>query len=613
METHTSSSIRSIIAAFALLVGGFVCIQAMRLVWAYSPLLVIAGGAVTVVIARFAFKLWRARLRRTLPAARGLLLGKVDLRRLAKGQSFFLPWDSLLQHVLVAGPTGLGKSTSAIRPLMRELGGSQVGVFYMDGKGAPLKDMREYFDAVFDPSNPTRSARWNPLAGGRPEFAGHRFAEAIYSDVGDGGADRFYIDRGKLAVRHAVIAIAYTGYRGERTRGLRKKVKNELMRLGFSEEEATGYVNESVAKAHRQLFYLPHRRDSSRAGFEAGFRRNSRAPASAPRYEPPFGGGHVISRITPTIADVYRCLFDEASLVSLARHAFQAAEDNAIIATSAAFLTQLSRANNEWRERLLANVEMRLTPFLMPPFDTLCMDDDMRIGEVTNGRKIALLLPQGGDIGGTSESLGQVALALYQSSVLSPRQLRADANYSVAVLDEFPAFLTPNFTKFLAQAREHKAAAVMAVQNISQLRAAGHADDILANASSVIVTSGQVQSDAEYWSKTFGEEEREVQTTRKAKRVSGGFAVDKTVDRTIRTERRPTWSTDEIMFMAPYHMLVRVRLGQKTFRPYLVNAKLDADKQPSFAHKLAGSAWRAAGKVSRVVLNIERTENAKAG
>lgn len=162
---------------------------------------------------------WKdARAARSEPEGPGLIIGttKGDWR-LARRRPFYVPWPSLLQHVLICGPTGRGKTFTFITPVLdANAARPGTGVFYLDGKGDRI-DQRDgdqpgvAFDHVFCPADPAGSACWNPLAGTDPVQAARDFAAALYPEAAQASAN-FYETRAVFAITRVAPALALTGY-----------------------------------------------------------------------------------------------------------------------------------------------------------------------------------------------------------------------------------------------------------------------------------------------------------------------------------------------------------------------------------------------------------------
>ena len=97
--------------------------------------------------------------------------------------------------------------------------------------------------------------------------------------------------------------------------------------------------------------------------------------------------------------------------------------------------------------------------------------------DIANGASAGMLLPTG-SFPGIAEPLGRAALSQFQHAVLAS----GPDITKVAVLDEFHNFVSPAFTKFLAQARSRGGAAVMSTQTIADFHP-DYRDQLLANTS----------------------------------------------------------------------------------------------------------------------------------
>ena len=152
-----------------LAAGGFV----LQLVLRRHPFL---GAALMAAVVALGYVTMRVRAgwldrraARLDPPSPGVIVGTVKGDwKLARPRPFRVPWSAFHQHVLVAGPTGRGKTFTFIQPILRGLCSRRqpTGDLYVDGKGDRVdKDPAIAFDFVFCPEDPQASSYWNPLAG----------------------------------------------------------------------------------------------------------------------------------------------------------------------------------------------------------------------------------------------------------------------------------------------------------------------------------------------------------------------------------------------------------------------------------------------------------------
>lgn len=553
------------LAALAL----FITVNQIRRhpVAAITTAVVVATLAAATVVAR-------ARIRDRLtarhdPPRKGIVIGAVRGDwRLARPRPYVLGWDCFRQHVLITGPTGRGKSYGFIAPILRgHIQRPSTGVLYMDGKGDPIHQGKDAvkFDHVFCPENPGQSARWNPLAGPDPFAAARSFADAIFPTAGLPGAV-YYEVRGAFAIRTVVPAIAFTGLGLEDPpKTTEEQVRAALIAAGLSESDATHALTYGVGACEDQLRWLPTRKRRTPDALLDFITNNNRpSPAIDETLLMPRAA-------TPTIAALHEVLFTEGKLDELAKrlngqldeHATDLARER--FKMLAAQVRTLASLPARERAAVLSNLENRIAVFLTPPFDRLCAQSDFTLADVCDGASIAMLLPVG-TFPGITEPLGRVALAQFQQAVLasSPEVTK------LAVLDEFHNFVSPAFTKFLAQARSRGGAAVMSTQTIADFHI-DYRDQLLANASTQIVTPGALPFDAEHWSRAFGEHQVEQRSTTMGPRSILDPAPLPSVRRELRDA--PRFTPTNVTELASSEALIRQVCGRTAYPATVVNVE----------------------------------------
>jgi hypothetical protein len=350
----------------------------------------------------------RARIKDRLaarddPPGPGLVVGSVrGAWLLARARPFRIPWASFRQHMLVAGPTGRGKTFTFIEPIVRaQCARERTGVFYLDGKGDPLHRPHDgrppiAFDHVFCPEWPAESAHWNPLSGADPIEAARAFAAALYPQAAD-HAPNYYEQRAVFALTRVIPAMALTGYGAERPP---------------APASPQAFAPVTPASLARVVF------DPGRLADLTGALEETAQRATAPRH---------------------RLLLDQLT------HDVGA----------------LARVSDRDHAGTLANLQNHLAHFLQPPFLELCSRSDFVVADVCDARRVAFLLPVG-RFPVVANALGRIALAQFRNAVLSS----APGVMKIAVLEEFHNFVGPDFGAFLNQARSRDGGAVMAMQGL---------------------------------------------------------------------------------------------------------------------------------------------------
>lgn len=451
---------------------------------------------------------WRdRRAAREDPPAPGVIVGHLKGEwRGARPRPYRLPWAAFQQHVVVAGPTGRGKSFTFVEPFLRaHLGRSGTGVFYLDGKGDAIHEGAGIaFDHVFYPERPSESACWNPLAGPDPIEAAGLFAAALFPEAAMPETNgSFYAARAVHAITRVAPAMAFTGHgTGLRPEPPRAALTDadaaaKLAGEGIDTEVADGLVRdkgpELVARALDFYDAQPPNKQTPEFLVDAVEREHHRSPKLEPTYE-----------ITP--AQLNRVLFSADGLGELAV-ALDGDRQRCVDPVRHDLLAQLHHEVDALmqlpaRERgsVFQTLQNRLGYFLEPPFHQLCSRSDFSLAHVADGARVAFLLPTG-RFPNAAKPLGRVALSQFKNAVLAS----APDREKIAVLDEFHNFVSSDFAAFLSQARSRGGGAIMAVQSLSDLPR-DQADAMLANVSTAIVTPGCRPADAAYWADAFGKE-----------------------------------------------------------------------------------------------------------
>lgn len=500
-----------IYAAVALVA---IAVFVLHLVLTRHPLLAASGlglvGGFVYGLARARAGLLDRRARRLDPPSPGVIVGTVKGGwKLARERPFRVPWDAFQQHVLVAGPTGRGKTFTFIEPMLRGLCSRRqpTGVFYLDGKGDRVdQDPAINFDFVFCPEDPAASSYWNPLAGPSAIEAASIFASALFPGASEDQAN-FYEARAVYAITKVAPAMAFTGYgvtAGERPLPEALTIdSDELLRrlivAGLDASVARACVKRRAEKARRQLAWHPYRERPDAAALLAAINDDYPPPAGTPAQ---LLGADEYELIP---ADLNRVLFSD-SLAGLP-DALDKTLKQQHHPDHEALLTQLrhdvaaiTALEGKERAAIFQSLQNRLGYFLEPPFLTLCSRSDFRIADVTAGKRLAFMLPTG-RFPNAAKPLGRVALSQFKNAVLSSQP----GVNKIAVLDEFHNFVSGDFGAFLNQARSRGGGTVMAMQSLADFPHHARAA-MLANVSTSIVTPGASPEDAEYWADLFGKQ-----------------------------------------------------------------------------------------------------------
>ena len=575
---HSGFDFRDLPDELIYLAVGLVAVAAFigHLVLTRHPLL---GGAAVAAVALVAYLLMRARARlldrraaRLDPPSPGVIVGTVQGDwKLARPRPFRVPWAAFHQHVLVAGPTGRGKTFTFIEPMLRGLCSRRqpTGVFYLDGKGDRVdQDPAINFDFVFCPEDPAASSYWNPLAGPSAIEAASIFASALFPGASEDQAN-FYEARAVYAITKVAPAMAFTGFgvtAGERPlpEALtidRDELALRLLAAGLDEKAAHRAMRDEPS-ARRQLAWHPYRErpdaESLQAAIDGDFPPPPGTPAQllgADEYE-----------LIP--ADLNRVLFSDA-LAGLPEALDKTIErphhpdHAALLAQLRHDVAAITALEGKERAAIFQSLQNRLGYFLEPPFLTLCSRSDFRISDVTSGVRLGFMLPTG-RFPNAAKPLGRVALSQFKNAVLSSRP----GVNKIAVLDEFHNFVSGDFGAFLNQARSRGGGTVMAMQSLADFPHHARAA-MLANVSTSIVTPGASPEDAEYWADLFGKqlEQRLSYSYDPADRFRGRYRRHVRVDESEEYRFTPT----EIRELDKRYALIQLVHGRDPYPAQKVN------------------------------------------
>jgi len=139
----------------------------------------------------------------TFGTATGLLAARGDLFAPSAGLEMALSLTDLMQHLLVLGGTGSGKTAGVLRPLCKQLGEVEgVGLVVLDGKGALPGEVRRFVPdlTVIDPA----ARRMSLVEGLTPT----EVVTIIADRLGRGeGKDKFFEDSAAGLMRHAAVLV----------------------------------------------------------------------------------------------------------------------------------------------------------------------------------------------------------------------------------------------------------------------------------------------------------------------------------------------------------------------------------------------------------------------
>lgn len=139
----------------------------------------------------------------TFGIATGLLAARGDHFAPSAGLPMALSLTDLMQHLLVLGGTGSGKTAGVLRPLCKQLGGIEgVGLVVLDGKGALPGEVRKFIPdlTVIDPA----TRKMSLVEGLTPTEVVTIIADRLGTSE---GKSKFFEDSAAGLMRHAAVLV----------------------------------------------------------------------------------------------------------------------------------------------------------------------------------------------------------------------------------------------------------------------------------------------------------------------------------------------------------------------------------------------------------------------
>lgn len=354
-------------------------------------------------------------------------------------------------HTLVLGPTGCGKTSQVLLPLIeQDMCNSEIGITIMEPKGdlvqqaAMIADIKGRPHIYFDPGNPG-CPFYNPLAG--PE------SEAIESMATsfrmlNANSPVFFLDQDEQLIRYAI------------------KVLKRLDKAEGVDGKWATFIN-----LGRLL------QNSGSAGRE------------------------IINRFRTIAAPTEDEGKENFDIAAWFINDYFAERSKAYENTSE-LRSQVAKLNSNQQLRSVLNPDIARG-------ETSQIDFDKHLAE---GGVLCISTNQGkfGDLG---VFLGYFIILQLQAAVFRRPGNENTRRPHALYIDEFQTYANKGFSNMLTQGRSYRVACVLATQARSQM-AMGDSKDgknfvdlVSTNARNIVIFPGLNKEDAEYYSKSFGEEE----------------------------------------------------------------------------------------------------------
>ena len=396
---------------------------------------------------------------------------KEEVEAKAKDPREILPAKDRFLHMLVLGPTGCGKTSQIILPMVRQdIQNPEWGITVLEPKGdLAIKafKMAEHYgrEAIyFDPSY-KNCPKFNPLSGREVDVVENI---ATTFKMLDPDSPQFFKDLNEQLTRNAVKVLK----RLDKDEGVDGKYAT-LINLSRLLQNSAGYGREVVNKFSR--INSQTESEASENKDIASWFLNDYFPERSKIYENTSG---VRSQVSKLIANEY------------------------------------------------------LREVLNPDFGKGEKNDVNFDRHLMKGSVICISTAQG-TLRDLSKYLGYFIILTLQSAVFRRPGTEDTRRPHSLYIDEFQTYSTPGFADMLTQGRSYRVSSILATQARAQMAMGGGRDGknfvelVSSNARNIILFPGLNKDDAKYYSDQFGEYEKtEVMTGISYKKfnvLTGGF------------------------------------------------------------------------------------------
>ena len=236
--------------------------------------------------------------------------------------------------------------------------------------------------------------------------------------------------------------------------------------------------------------------------------------------------------------------------------------------------------------KLISNKYLRKV--LNPPIGMNDIDFEKHLAE---GGVIALTTAQG-DLRDLGKTLGLFLILQFQAAVFRRPLPESSRMPHMFFVDEFQEFSNPSFGILLTQGRSYRVGCHLATQARDQIALGRDGKSFLslvsANARNLVIYPGIEAGDAEYYSRQFGEVEkestREVETVKPFDPFRGNMSFSRDVTRRVEKVTKTRFSPSDIRFkpfkeitycIVKNNTLQPPGVGKIEFIPREINDKLD--------------------------------------
>lgn len=461
----------------------------------------------------------------------------------AKDPREILPAKDRFLHMLILGPTGCGKTSQIILPMVRQdIQNPNWGVTVLEPKGdlaVKAYMMARHYGrkaVYFDPSY-TNCPKFNPLAGREVDVVENM---ATTFRMLNPDSPQFFLDLNEQTIRNAVKVLKRLD-KAERVEGKYATFINLSRLLQNSASQGREIVNK---------FSCIHSKTETEAKENvdiASWFLNDYFPERSKVYENTSG---IRSQVAKLVSNEY--------------------------------LREVLNPDYEKGERNEVN------------FDKHLMD----------GTVICISTAQG-TLRDLSRFLGYFIILSLQSAVFRRPGTENTRRPHSLYIDEFQTYSTPGFSDMLTQGRSYRVSSILATQARAQMAMGGGKDGknfvelVSSNARNIILFPGINKDDAKYYSDQFGEYEKVSEAVTTSKKtfnpLMGGFDKLGYPSESIREDRKMTanFSVTDLIFGASVgasfgeivYCIVKnnsvqpAKVGQISYIPKDLNDRLDVEIQ----------------------------------